>query len=92
MKLPGAKRRGFLREKPLGAAAPQSPTLPFIPTASGGVFWLFPIKRKKFSSKRRRLIMSEKSTRWRRPLLAVIMLIGVSLSCKKNVDEYSNLI
>ncbi|MBN1976066.1 MAG: hypothetical protein JW918_01590, partial [Anaerolineae bacterium] len=28
---------------PLGAAAPQSPALPFTPTASGGVLWLFPI-------------------------------------------------
>jgi len=35
--------------------------------------------------------MPEKSIRWRRPLLAVIVLIGVSLSCKERdkIDEYS---
>ena len=43
VKRPGAKRRGFLREKPLGAAAPKSSALPFTPTACGGVLWLFPI-------------------------------------------------
>ena len=41
VKLPGAKRRGFLREEACasfaraGAAAPKSPALPFTPTASG---------------------------------------------------------
>jgi hypothetical protein len=55
VKLPGALRRGFLREEAsasfarAGAAAPKSPALRqskglhLIPTASGGVFWLFPI-------------------------------------------------
>ena len=50
VKLPGAKRGGFLREKPLGAAAPKSPALPFTPTASGGVLWLFPIELLKIVS------------------------------------------
>ena len=96
VKLSGAKRRSFLREKARASfartrtVAPKSPALPFtpitgrLPAASVGPFWLFPVKQLRYNAT---------MNHFRRPrglllvLVAVLVVVTAVLVMRDNRRE-----